>query len=350
MFSISFSKMKIAFYCLRGKAGSGGLSRAADDLQRELIVAGMDVSALEPGDDLPPCDIIHFHGVWQPAYWKVVEGAKTPYVVSPHGMLEPWAFRHKAWKKWPYFQLVERRFLRQASLLFATGEMEADHLSRLLPGHPLRMIPLGMTGSQAPAYAEARQKLGWDPGTKILLYLSRIHPKKGLDLLLHALRGMPGLQCDTTRLVIVGGGESSYLAPLKKFVKCHAGELPAIEWKGEIWGDEKWLYLQGADIFCLPTHSENFGLAVLDAAQVGTPVLTTDQTPWVEYQGKEGFYISCPEILSVCEQLQAWRGAAVWTLSDREALSAQVKARFDWKFLVREYISVYRTILGESVS
>jgi glycosyltransferase involved in cell wall biosynthesis len=96
-----------------------------------------------------------------------------------------------------------------------------------------------------------------------------LHPKKGLDLLLRALAvtELP----EMSRLVIVGGGDPYYVSKLRSLAASLADRLPKIDWVGEVWGAARWPYFQGANLFCLPTHSENFGLAVLEACQVGTP-------------------------------------------------------------------------------
>jgi glycosyltransferase involved in cell wall biosynthesis len=323
----------------------GGLSQAVDDLQRELITKGLKVEILAPGDPLPLVDLVHFHGLWQPAYLKTIANGAIPYVVSPHGMLEPWAIWHKAWKKWPYYYLFERRFLKGAACLFATGKMERDHLSALLPRHSIRTVSLGVTSEKGPGYIEARQKLGWSPERKVLLFLSRIHPKKGLHLLLQALLRLPASDRSDLRLVLIGGGEEGYLNKIKKFHKCHHDQLPVIEWIGEIWNERKWDYLQGADLFCLPTYSENFGLAILEALQVGTPVLTTDRTPWVEHRGEEGFYICRPEVDSIERQLMTYINNCSWSLGQRMELAGRISTYYSWKNIGSNYVVAYSEIL-----
>jgi glycosyltransferase involved in cell wall biosynthesis len=181
----------------------------------------------------------------------------------------------------------------------------------------------------------------------VLLYLSRIHPKKGLDLLLASLRLVPEEARVGWRLAVIGGGDRAYLRRLRRFADRYAAELPPIEWKGEIWSDKKWDYLQGADLFCLPTHSENFGFAVMEAMQVGTPILTTDQTPWGDERGKPGFFIARPTVSSLREQLLAWREAAPWSERDRAALAGEARARFHGESLSRDHIAAYEFLIAK---
>src|SRR5580704_12565200 len=116
--------MKVGFYAPPAHQRLGGLDQAILSLQQHL-----DCSVeLEPKDP-SACDIIHFHGLWQPRFRALAlrcESESIPYVVSPHGMLEPWAWRHKWWKKWPYFLLAERRFLNGAHSILATSQIEED--------------------------------------------------------------------------------------------------------------------------------------------------------------------------------------------------------------------------------
>src|SRR5262249_29420663 len=138
------------------------------------------------------------HGLWQPGFARVSRMCRQldiPYVVSPHGMLEPWERHHKFWKKWPWFQLVERHHLSGAAKLLTTGEREAKNLQALFPGKACVTLPLGLPADRRPDYEGARRALGWSDTEKVLLFLSRIHPKKGLNLLLEALTEIPQSLC-----------------------------------------------------------------------------------------------------------------------------------------------------------
>ncbi len=293
-------------------------------------------------------DLLHFHGIWQPAHARLAREARArgvPFVVSPHGMLEPWAWRHKWWKKWPYFLLVERRYLRSASALLATAPAEAARLASMFPGRRIETLPRGMTGAAGPDYAAARHQLGWAEHERVLLFLSRIHVKKGLDLLLRALAETPGAR-EQTRLVIVGGGEASYLRQLRALAANLP--LPRTDWIGEVWGDDRWKYFQGADLFCLPSHSENFGLAVLEALQVGTPVLTTRATPWAEDLIDGRGYPCDATVESVRAALERSFQDPPRSSEDRERLAEWARAKFAWSALAPRYLALYRELRASS--
>lgn len=338
--------MTVHFFTPPAAQRIGGLDAAIDALRAALVQRGIAV-----GDALPAIDggedVMHFHGLWQPAHVRLSAACRKrglPYVISPHGMLEPWAWRHKRWKKWPYFHLVEKRHLRGAAALLATSEMEAQRLRRMLPGVRVEALPLGMTSDAGPNYEAARADLGWRADERVLLFLSRLHVKKGLDLLLRALTETatpPG-----TRLVIVGGGEPAYVAELQALAARLASRLPRVDWIGEVWGEARWRYFQGADLFCLPTHSENFGLAVLEACQVGTPALTTRATPWGEWLGGGRGGICDATIGSVQGALERCFAKAPATAEERARVAAWAREAFSWSALAPRYAALYRDVLG----
>ena len=335
--------MKVLFFTPPAEQRIGGLDAAIDGLRGALERRGIEV-----GDELPAdggACAAHFHGLWQPAHARLARACRArgiPCVVSPHGMLEPWAWRHKRWKKWPYFHLVEKRHLTRASAVLATAAQEAGRLRGMLPGQRIETLPLGMTGGAKPDYQRARGHLGWTDDERVLLFLSRIHVKKGLDLLLRALASME--LSAPSRLVIVGDGEPGYVAQLRRFAEENSRALPRIDWVGAVWGEERWKYFQGADLFCLPTHSENFGLAVLEACQVGTPVLTTVETPWAEeLAGGRGF-ICAPQSDEVRRELARFFFAERGTPEARAALAEWARTRFHWDALVERYVDFYRSL------
>lgn len=334
--------MIVRFITPPKKLQKGGIENAVEGLREALINAGTKVV---DGSDLEDTNAIHhFHGLWNPAHARIATTLRKkgrPYVVSPHGMLEPWAFRNRMWKKLPYFRLVERRFLLGAESLFVTSAMEREHLCRLLYHPRVEVLPLGCHDSQPPAYETARRQLGWTSDQRVMLFLSRIDPKKGLDLLLDALSGM-GSNTSQWKLIIVGDGPSNYQKELDLKQKRLSKSLPNIEWIGGVWGRARWKYLQAADVFCLPTHSENFGIAVLESMLVGTPVVTTDQTPWKDFREVHGVSICSTNVPSLTsELLGAMDIAEKWGDSERSKLGSWAHARFSWDTLANRYLTAY---------
>jgi glycosyltransferase involved in cell wall biosynthesis len=256
-------------------------------------------------------------------------------------MLEPWAWAQKKWKKHPYYAAVGRFHLQGADGVLATSKQEASNLQAFVSEDQLRSIPLAITDDVGPAYSEAREALEWPDDERVLLYLSRVHPKKGLHMLLEALVDLPSSAKEKKRLVIVGPGPDDYAEQLKSYAQQHRDRLPQVDWEGPVWGNEKWTYLQGADLMCLPTHSENFGLVVLEALQVGTPVLTTDTTPWDFLQEWAAGLIVAPDVEEIGEALRSFNERFMWTDSKRHQLARRARKRFSMSKVGSKYAEVY---------
>ena len=351
--------MKIRFFEPPAEQKIGGLDAAIVSLRSALENLGHEVRINGDAPARGDTDAVHFHGLWQrnfPALAKACRRENIPFVVSPHGMLEPWAWRQKRWKKWPYFHLIEKRWIANAACVLATAKPEADRLAKFFPHHRIESLPLGLTADKRPDYAAARAKLGWSADETVLLFLSRIHEKKGLDMLLSALaesgadtpvsraieNANPRTGLSATRLVIVGPDEQpDYATRCREFISQNAARLPRTDWVGPVWGDDRWLYFQGADLFCLPTHSENFGLAVLEACQVGTPALTTTGTPWADSLGGGRGFIARPETADIRTQLAHFFSQPRRTDADRNALADWAWENFDWPKLAPRYAALY---------
>lgn len=150
------------------------------------------------------------------------------------------------------------------------------------------------------------------------------------------------------RLVIVGDGDDGYRSILEDIAARHAATLPVTHWVGPVWGDARWPYFQAADLFCLPTHSENFGLAVLEALQVGTRVLTTRATPWPALLSSrpDAAFLCDPEVSSIQRALMGFLRTRAWSPDARQNLADWTHEHFDWERLAGRYAAVYQAALG----
>jgi glycosyltransferase involved in cell wall biosynthesis len=220
-------------------------------------------------------DVVHIHGIWSPylaAFAAAAHRNGIPYVVSPHGMLEPWSLRVRPLRKALALRLYQRRILEQASALHTTSEMEAQNLVRLeLNKTRIHVVPNAV---EEPPEQSCPEPIRQDQ-ERVLLFLSRIHPKKGLDIL---LRAWNAVRPDGWRLLIVGSGESAYAATLSQY--CTDQEVPNVSFHAHVEGRAREDIFRRASAFVLPTYSENFGNVVAEALIRGLPVITTTGTPW----------------------------------------------------------------------
>lgn len=326
----------------------GGIDTALSGLAAAFPAAEIELtrSADLTSGLVESADVVHFHGLWEPLHHRArnwCRRAGKPYIVSPHGMLEDWAFRHRSWKKRPYFHLIERRSVARANIVLATSDQEAIGLRRWFPREKVQVLPLGATAVSSPDHGESRRKLGFAADEFVILFLSRCHEKKGLHLLVQALPEVACASATKLHLVVVGDGEAGYVTPLRRATESWQGNLRCT-WAGAIWGPEKWNYLSAADLLCLPSFSENFGLVILEALFAGVPVLTTYATPWSSLRGSLPVRLINPDKV---ELVGALRDQALSPALDPTA-RAQTKlaalAAFDWTILAPQYVAMYRRL------
>ena len=244
-------------------------------------------------------DVLHVHGIWKYPSVAVNQWHKRtgqPYIVSPHGMLEPWALQNSRLKKRLAMWLYEKACLSNATCLRATSMMEVESIRSAGLRNQIALIPNGveMPPESAvrvlPGFSSSGGESGLDgvPKTRTALFLSRIHPKKGLLNLVEAWRQVAPVGW---RLSIVGPDEGGHLAEVQCAVKL-AGLDGSVDFPDEAWGDDRWNFYRDADLFVLPTFSENFGLVIAEALACGVPVITTRGTPWEELLTKQcGWWI-----------------------------------------------------------
>lgn len=219
-------------------------------------------------------DVFHTNSCWMPvsaltAIWAKEAGYKVVY--TPHGMLEPWCIDRNRWKKIPAIWLFQRKGLQVCDAIHATSVMEQQNLQKLGWNSHICMIPNCVQLDQIP------MKCSWQR-TKTILYLSRIHPKKGIPFLIEAVALLKE-QMQGYVVRIVGPGDSKYIKDLQGMTR-NLGVEDIIHFEPPVFGPQKWELYRSADLFVLPTYSENFGIVVAEALACGTPVITTHGTPW----------------------------------------------------------------------
>ena len=296
-------------------------------------------------------DIIHVNCCWQPYFAYAVLWAKEagyPVVLSPHGMLEPWIVRRHYWtRKVPSLIAYQRRALFAADVIHATAESEKENIenisrycSLLSNWHPkVHVIGNGIDTRSI------EMKTSWKRSHK-LLFLSRVHPKKGVDLLLRAfaeLQASNGLLRDYM-LQIAGEGDAAYLSSLRVLAeKLGIGEY--VQWLGGVYGDRKWELIREADLLVLPTYSENFGIVVAEALASGTPVLTTKGTPWNVLNMEQCGWCVDVTIDAIKSALCSF-AASSEDESQQMGLRGRrlVEENFDTRSIAREYVKLYESL------
>ena len=221
-------------------------------------------------------EFIHCHGLWG---WQgrlippLARRMGLAYAVSPHGMLADWAWNFKRWKKRPVWALWEGAYIRGAAFLHATSDVEAADCHRRSGGKiPVAMVPTGVALPPLPPKPPASESL------RTALFLSRIHPVKGLPNLVEAWRR---IRPADWKLVIAGPDEAGHRSEVEAAVR-QAGLTDRVHFAGAIPGGERWKVYRSAELFILPTHTENFGLVVAEALGCGVPVVTTKGAPWAD--------------------------------------------------------------------
>ncbi|WP_263835232.1 glycosyltransferase [Salinibacter sp.] len=288
-----------------------------------------------------PPDLLHDHGVWLPsnaAAALVAWRADVPFVISTRGMLTDWALRHNRWKKRLAWAAYQTHVLRQADLFHVTSQEEVNVLRKLGFEQPAAIIPNGVPLPDLPSDKKA------SPGPHRALFLSRVHPKKGLPMLLDA---WATVRPNGWTLEIVGPSEKGHRAELEAQAR-RLGVEDAVQFSGAVPDKAKWGLYRTADLFVLPTHSENFGIVVAEALASGVPVLTTTGTPWDDLEARDcGWWVEPSE-----EALTAALREAVG-LSDetRGAMGRRgrrlVDEQYSWPGVATNMTAAYRWLLGE---
>ena len=217
-------------------------------------------------------DLIHLHGVWLPLFGAgafVSHKRKIPFVISPHGCFEPWALSQKRTKKLIALNSYQGFINRAASMFFATATQEVESLRRIGVFQPIAIIPVGVDVGEPP-------KRTLHEGKRSILFLSRIHPVKGL---LDLVEAWAQVRCPNWRIVIAGPDEGGHKSEIEKLIRCHGLESDFV-FLGLVDGENKQACFTNADLFVLPSYSENFGISVVEALATELPVITTTGTPW----------------------------------------------------------------------
>jgi glycosyltransferase involved in cell wall biosynthesis len=301
-------------------------------------------SSIENGS--PGRTVLHIHGIWgAPQYLgaQVAARREVPFILSSHGMLEPWLWNEQGWlirvKKKLYWKLLAHRSLGRASVLHAITPLEKTHLADLFPEGKIAVIPNAIDVSRSAGSAQS-------PRRRRLLFLGRLEAKKGVDILVEAF-GQARIPSDWSLDIVGPVWSEEYYARLKESVVRHGLEERVL-FHGPRFGQDKTKFLESNWALITPSHSEVVGLVNLEAANFLLPSLTTPQTGLTDWEDGGGLLCE-PTVTGV--QL-AIEQACAWSAEERdhrgEASKRLVSSKYSWEAVLPMWHDLYQSLLAKA--
>jgi glycosyltransferase involved in cell wall biosynthesis len=287
-------------------------------------------------------DIIHDNGIWQLVHHTIAVRARQHRIkrlVSVRGMLEPWALNQKRIKKALAWQLYQRKDLERAAALHATAECEIMAIRHVNLKNLAITIP---NGCDLPDSSTTNNGYRPASGIRQALFLSRIHPKKGLPMLIAA---WARLRPPNWKLRIAGPDENGHRAEIATLIEQH-GLADAISFIGSVHGRAKTDEYRAAELFILPTHSENFGMVIAEALSFGLPVLTTRSAPWPELETEKCGFWTEPNERGILDALTRATSLTRQALAEMGARGRElIKTRYSWSQIAERFVVAYEKLI-----
>lgn len=295
-------------------------------------------------------DLVNTHAIFSysvlPAYWAC-QFHQVPYVIHPHGMLESWALAYKAWKKRPYYSLMEKPALQRASAIRVLSASEIRNTKVLGLETPLAFVPNGIHRQDFEILPDAEllyQKFPHTRNKTLILFLGRVDPKKGLDLLASAFAKVHS-QFPQTHLIIAGPDNTGFLPTAQSYF-AEAGCLDAVTFTGMLTGSIKYAALAAASIYIAPSYSEGFSMSVLEGMASGLPCVITTGCNFPEAAAAEAAHvvnIDADEIATALSQcLSNPQQAKVMGNRARQL----ILEKYTWDRIAVKLTEVYTAILN----
>ena len=321
------------------KVEYGALGRDA------LTLRSVVERAFRSAQQRPGSKVIHLHGLWSPLLHvsaKVASKERFPYIVSTRGMLSGWALGHKAWKKKLAWMFYQESDLQRAECLVASSEFELRDITARLPDARVEVIPNGCDARpQRTRSSERTRSLA--PGVRWALALGRLHRVKGYAELIQA---WANLRPTGWKLAIAGPDEDGYRSKLEELI--HKLQLQeAVVMLGEVDDLQKWTLLDQCELLVAPSKAENFGMAIAEALQSGTPVITTTGTPWRELQEFDcGWWIE-PDVVALERALEEATRMDAGVLRAKGARGQRlVEEKYSWDEVASRTVRLYQAIIA----
>ena len=304
-------------------------------------------------DAIPDFDVVHVHTLWHyPGYAasRVARRHGVPYVVSPRGELDGRRLRHKRFKKWVYRKLILGRLLRSADALHAVAQAERIHVAELGCETPVFVFPNGIGLDQLDAFAspDTSDFLAKYPqltGKRVILFLSRIQSLKGLDVLARSFAGIASEFKDAV-LLIAGQDEDGTQDEIEGLLRS-AGVLDRVLFTGMLTGSDKMAAFACADLFVLPSHSEGFSNAVVEALAAGLPVVISEQCNFPEVAKAKAGLVVPVEDAPVAEAVGALLSDAGLRACMGRNGRRLVEEHYTWPPIAGSMADFYRTLIGK---
>lgn len=297
-------------------------------------------------------DVVHQHGIWTLCSYttrRLQEIHGIPSVIAPHGSLQRWALNRSSWKKHVALIAYEKKNLHQASCLHATAEAEIADFRDYGLLNPIALIPNGISDKWLTSKGDNirfRKIHSIHQDRRILLFMSRITPKKGLPNLLQAIFSLRERFANWI-LVIAGNDEFGHLKDIKSLVD-KLNLLDSVIFTGSLYGQTKRDAFAASDAFILPSYSEGAPMVVLDSLAAGVPVITTKATPWealVNY--KCGWWVE-PSVDGLVDALQSVSASSSPQLKEMGIRGKElVRAQYLWSSQAQKTLDLYAWILGK---
>lgn len=291
-------------------------------------------------------DLLHVHAIF--SYTSTVAMAIArfkgiPYIVRPLGQLNKWSLQQSAHKKQIYLKLIERANLKHSWAIHLTSQQEQQEVSSLSLGAPSFVLPHGLSIPLPIPNARHRLRklLNVPDDEPIILFLSRLHPKKGLDYLIPALGKVTDHRFT---FVLAGSGSKEYEAEIESCL-CSNNIRDRTYLTGFVTGELKNLLIQGSNLFALTSHAENFGIAVLEALAVGVPVLLTSGVALASVvQQHQLGYVTQLDVSAIASAIEYYltHPQAVKDMSDRAR--QLIMEQYTWDSIAQEMFLVYQKI------
>ena len=310
------------------------------DIPRYRPFSGMWKKAVVDLLDSVKPDIVHVNCCWTPdcaMIQRLAQKRRFKVVLTPHGMLEPWIIKRHYWtRKVPALWLYQKAAVQRADCVQATAESERDNLLRLGYNSNIKVVRLGIDAESI------EMKRSWKKSRQIL-FLSRVHVKKGINFLVEAADLLRN-ELQGYKILVAGEGEADYVEAMKRMI-CDRGLQDIVQLIGGVYGDEKWRLFQTSDFFVLPTHSENFGLAIAESLASGTPVITTVGTPWSDLNSAEAgawIEIGSQPLVATLRQFLALSDEELETMGRNGR--KLIETKYSAKVMAEEMMGVYRSL------